>query len=110
MQRVLSSTYGAGRADVGQACRQISQLPQVAFKGVSLGFVVPSVKGRLVTISARKTQDPQPFVKIVVFLPYQPNPALCATARSTIRPVSTDSRVSIVSTSWRACARSRVGT
>src|SRR5881392_457151 len=102
MQRVLSSTYGAGRADVGQACRQISQLPQFAFKGVSYRFVAPSVRGRLVTISARKTQDPQPFVMIVVFLPYQPNPALCATVRSTIRPVSTNSRVSTFSTSSRA--------
>src|SRR6266567_276731 len=101
MQRVLSSTYGAGRAAVGQACRQISQLPQLAFKGVSERFFKPSTKGRLVTISARKTHDPHPFVKIVVFLPYQPNPARCATARSTIRPVSTNNRVSTFSTSLR---------
>src|SRR5260370_41099743 len=88
MQRVLSNTYGAGNACVGQACRQISQLPQFALVGVS------AAKGRLVTISARKTQDPQPLVRMVVFFPDQPNPARCATARSTIPPGSTKNRCS----------------
>src|SRR5579885_1427331 len=89
MQRVLSNTYGATNAPVGQACRQISHLPQVDFNGSS------GSSARLVTISDRKTHDPQPCVKIFVFLPYQPSPARSATARSTIRPVSTKSRVSV---------------
>src|SRR5205807_10504558 len=101
MQRLLSSSYGLGKACVGQACRQSSQLPQFVLIGVSY------VRGRFVTISARKTQEPQPFVRTLVFLPYQPNPARWATARSTMRPVSTNKRVSMSSLiSLRAYSRS----
>jgi len=43
-----------------------------ALRGVS------GSKGMLVTISARKIHEPHAFVRILVFLPYQPSPArLC---------------------------------
>ena len=79
----------AGRAGV----QADLTLPQFAPSGGS------GSRSRLVTISDRKTHDPQPFVRMQVFLPYQPRPDRCATARSTILPVST--KTMLFSQPWR---------
>ena len=65
---------------------QMVQRPHVFLTGAS------GSSARSVRIWPRNTHEPWPEVRTLVFLPNQPMPALSATARSCMGPVSTYTR------------------
>ena len=68
MHLVLSSTYGATIAPVGQDLIHSMQVPQLFLSGMSIS------RFRLETICPKKVHEPTPGDKILVFFPNHPNP------------------------------------